>query len=334
MLSVTRPINAQSISELAGLAERHPVFLLRGHLDDKVVVKFEFRGVRANMVQNARVAGSVDPFAKAHALVPTEVTEMTTWAKAELIYADPDGAKVLHHFLHYAKETNGSWVKMNPMNLTDLNAGKNGFANDDKSVVRQIAKALNAPGGMEKLGQIVAADLFNGNQDRFCVSFPMKGDKDGMTLAAKDRQDLGTDVRQLNHLINFGNVMIVTGPMARPVGLDAYDPNSKFGNLNRSLADVEDEAGEQWPGRLLVANYSMRVEFCRRCVADMNLLLGRRDRKLPIVSRVRLNGNAHIRMAFGIEQGFALIKNKLLAVYQNKQIPKGLAERFAILGWR
>lgn len=153
-------------------------------------------------------------------------------------------------------------------NLTDLESeGLKGMGRDadgtitvrDKTGVKALHQVFKQPGVLEKLGEIVAADAFNGNQDR--VNFNGTGKKwDGQMLLC---------------LQNPGNIFVGDGGGALTVlGLDVFDPYGSFkdwGTLN--------EGAEAYPGRILRTDAgAKRLELARKLAADIERILGPRNR--------------------------------------------------------
>jgi hypothetical protein len=328
MLSINSLVTAGEIDSITHLSHNHPVYLLEGHREDEVVVKRENHRNATELFHNTRVMGAADRKAKANPMTVNEIQQMMSWAIQAKAQAGQATSAILHEFLAQTKAP-GSWVKMNRYDLLDLHhANQLMQSQKDKSEVRELARALNAPGGMEMLGKIVAADLFNANADRFGISYPLN-ESNHEGSGYRDE----TGLRRLNHLMNWGNVMIIRGRQASPIGLDSFDPYGKFSNWSISLAAAEQAAGAQWPGRYLApAQAIMRHKVAMRCVADLNVMLGQRNRRFASFSQVRLNRDAVTHMAAGMTRGIEQIRMMLISKYRGLA-PIGLKDRAAIMGF-
>jgi len=328
MLSINSLVVAGEIGAITHLSHNHPVYLLEGHRGDEVVVKREKETATTQVFHNSRVMGAADRKAKTNTMTVNEVQQMMSWAIQAKTQADQATSTMLQGFLSQTK-TAGTWVKMNRYELLDLfHANQLMLTQKDKSEVRELAKALNAPGGMESLGKIIAADLFNANMDRFSFTYPLnEGKKDGMGY----RDESG--LRHLNHVFNSGNVMIMRGNLASPIGLDSFDPYGKFSDWSIGLAAAELQAQAQWPGRFLAPGQAItRHKIAMRCVEDLNAMLGGRNRRFSMLSQSRLHNDAVTHLAAGMSRGIEQIRMKLISKYR-AIAPIGLKDRAAIMGF-
>ncbi len=307
------PFNADDIAYVDPLAPGHPVFMLNGFDADRLVIKLESVKNQAELKFTAKFMSAVDPNSKAKVLGQSEVAALREWTNRwENRHDDESGAKELSEGL----SSQGSWTKMRALRLQTLDTAVDGLGQGDKAGVRSFAKALNAPGGLEKLGEIVAADLFNGNRDRF-------NPDTGVTLPD------GTSTKCLN---NVGNVFLMLGPdgQRNVAGLDAFDVWNpiKFQHANWIQTD--------WKGALLADNQrSERLRFARQIVDDLNHVLGARNRKIAFGRTKRLEHGAEMRVNTGMESGARKLRDRArqYLIGNQQRCPPGLLTRLKLLGW-
>ena len=356
------PIQANDIDTIEALAPGHPVFQLYGKNDDSIVIKAEGDETKS-LGQHAQVLAVVDPNALHIVLTAQERQELRRWANS--VNASDTATrnalvelnKVLLFDLHFssrkvkygndqgANQKTQVIFKMQPRaGLTDLKKASSKIRNQDGTVdktdVRLIAKALNASGGLEQLGQILAADFFNGSQDRFSAPFYDMYKKNALvTEGGAYTYYEGTTKKSKRFKIiqNHGNVFVyMDGKKARPIGLDFFD----YGSAARdySLDDTEEiESRSPWPGRWLINGddeAQARWLIAQNVVDDLNEVLGPRDRTFSIARTERLEKNAANRFYQGIDQGIAALKE----AWEQKKLggtkpAPGLLWRIGILGW-
>lgn len=215
------------------LAPNKPIYqldLARGSL----VLKTENRGTRRDLKHVSTIMRFVDAESEAKPLSPREIVALSNLA----------------HRLDAQQLTNdlGSypvWEKMmlktNILDLKQAMENRRRQVNPDKTGIRKFATVLNAQGGLEKLGAIVAADCFNGNGDRFILD-PWYGFSADESVNYGEGFGSGQDRVKLKCLINVGNVFIATntaGDASELLGLDMYDPNSNFNDWTVPLQSSE-----------------------------------------------------------------------------------------------
>lgn len=326
MLSIKNPINADDIHSASILAPGHPVFKLEGFGNsvgkiDAIVVKQE-GGHGQNVAMAAMTMSIVDKNSRQVPLSPVELQALRTFAAmqdqptTESFRASMEIVKVL--------AMGGTWIKMDVKRLMDLKSAGQNLAAGDKSDVRVIANALRKPGGLEKLGEIIAADLFNGSNDRF--AYP-----------AMKNLGVGNVVVQ-----NQGNIFIDCSKIGagKPVGLDNYDPFSQQRHMSGQEATNMDLGVDCWGGHLLKsANKTKRDDFIKSIVADLEFLLGgARNRKIAFASKNRLGNARTARISKGMDNGTKLLKKafakfRVIGQQQNKQFAEGISRKLAVLGW-
>jgi hypothetical protein len=332
MLGSRSPVVQSDIESIVALSHNHTVFLLNGFQDDCVVVKKEWRGSATNMQNVNRVMMAIDPASRVSAMGPSEVTAIQNFAQS-IGAANPTDAHLVQLLNHAFNHSNsGFWCRMDLQQLTDADSALKAAAfNKDKSGVRQIAAILNRPGGLERLGEIIAADAFAGNGDRFAFQIPIKDQRIGVSWAHKATMGF-KKVTNFWYLLNEGNVIFSLGNDPKPAGLDAFDGNSEFtkwsGPLQKNMSQ------EHWPGHLLRPDgVNARRTYTERIAEDLNVVLGQRNRRLPVFSKLRLQKDAGQRLLNGMNQGAEKIRVHLTSKYESRLMPQGLSERFAALTW-
>jgi hypothetical protein len=213
-------------------------------------------------------------------------------------------------------------VKMEALNnVTDLMDAlhKRLGPDRDKSGVRAFTAVLNASGGLEKLGQIIAIDLFKGNADRF----------DWANVQGQQRSfgtNQGFNVRYMTRPNNV--FLAVTDGRPEIAPLDFIDQTTGFKNIRQTLAHGEET--EQWPGRIL-ADQRRRKEFAEGVVHDLEAVLNPHKSKYSL--RTKLSFGAAGRVESGMVQGALLIRTTLAAKYQHypNGWPPGAQERYNVL---
>jgi len=315
-LAFESPIEEHLIYFAKALAPGHPVFMLNGYGDDRLVIKAESgsKATDENIKFTAKILGAIDRVAKPKVLTPTELSALKSWAW--MFYGSSDkGATELNRQLINSEQIIAQgqscvWVKMRTFKLMTLDDANKKMGTGDKTDVRYIAKILNRKDQLEFLGRIVAADLFNNNGDRF---HPEGGIKDYATL------------------VNAGNVFIAVDPdqkKSRPLGLDGFDPNGD--------TRINTAPDASWLGKYLRSDQAARrSQYARGIIADLNRLLGPRKRRTIFGSRQRLDDDAATRLATGMDQGITDIKFRLRQYYlkHGTRVSQGISARVGMAGW-
>lgn len=117
---------------------------------------------------------------------------------------------------------------------------------------------------LKELGMILAVDLWNGNQDRLEV-FKLPTFEQ---TAESEADRLGVNIK------NAGNMLLYSVENAAPVpvGFDAYFPFSGAADETRSLKDVEQATGGQWPGSVLASRHTIYA-YSARAIECLNRYL-------------------------------------------------------------
>lgn len=320
-LQLNGQFTLEDLRAVRKLDQLRPVFLLVGE-SEKIVVKRDSTA-NAQDPRNLRYAHrnmkAVDGTMASRQLTPHELDALEQFVELKKVEngllnipLQPDVVSLSQEITNTGPDT---WMKTNFFEgLINLEGAAAQARNEgDKSGVRAIVEALSAPGGLEKLGQILAVDAFNGNDDRF------------------DFGDLPVPAKPCyRRLANVGNVAIcLQSGVLRPVGMDAYSGRAEF----RSLADHA-RPDPRWSGyRLKDDQMLWRLQFSEDVAADIETALRPENRRKLFPPKQKLPHNAAERIAYGMDEGIATLKRKLLAMSAPNQRPPGLSARMIALGW-
>lgn len=325
-LSMNQPFD--EFDGVKALAPGHPVFLLAAADKSYLVIKQETAvGAKVNLNANLKAMAAGTGKATGKVLVQGELDTIRDFlqdsqdALRQLRIPEPAGVTALRT----AFIVPGTWYKMpEAPGVIDLKAAVNDMINNqDKTGVRAIAKSLNAAGGMEMLGRIVAVDLYNGNTDRFVA--------DGLGGALNPRTNARFRVIQ-----NIGNILLaVENGKLRPVGLDSFESASIYADVTKTIPAIEqNDAGMApgWSGRKLTdAQVAWRHQFAQSICDDLEDAWGPRNRKLGFLRKQRLNGDAAARLVRGMRDAVTELKNHIRIKAAKINAPAGLASRLTIL---
>ncbi|NJN00531.1 MAG: hypothetical protein HC793_02565 [Aquincola sp.] len=333
-LAIENPLRASDIMEARELKDGK-IFLLTGRDGSKLVLKAESNVTGDQLKAAAPVLKAIDPSVKMKPLVASEVLELKQFLRSWRMYVDflkamtgsdtdlPISAQekqsmdeleaCVTKYGVVGSRGGTDIAKMSYQQMSTLSSVlkvENKPANDAswdeaRSVFADFVKALNASGGLEKLGQIVAGDFFIGNQDRFVSS--------GTGVQVQ----LYGEKHRLNVILNLGNVIIVKDAKgkARPSMLDYMDPNTEFLNPSLTLATMKNP--EDWPMRVLL-DKKQRMSFAERLVDDLEYLL---KPEKSLFGFNKLGGSrAASRVNDGIVKGIKAIV-KTLGARQGKLAP-------------
>jgi hypothetical protein len=325
VLKISSPIIYTDIFNIVALSAGHPVFKLEGWGDDNgnldaIVIKqetgagdnFNRRDVRVQTGLMTRV----DRGSNSIVLKREEIEQLKMYADGGSV-ADSEGLKAANE-LKRQLGIQGVWIKMDLKHLVGMDSALKHRMQGDKTDVRLIAAALKKPGGLEKLGQIIAVDLFNGNKDRFIYS----------KAAGGKHPDLPERFKAIS---NLGNVLIALDGNGRgtPSGLDSYDPSNYHNDLRMPVGPNDD-----WAGMLLAKGWDQqRQTFAGNVIFDLEMVLGPRNRKIAFASKNRLGSNRKQRLLNGMLSGMKIIQRTLLPARNRPNFPVGLATRMSLLGW-
>jgi hypothetical protein len=311
------PLRADDIVQIRALSGAQPVWLVEGDMGSSVVVKAEAtkEGNSSNVLREvSEVMSIVSPGMKnIKPLTSQELASLRQWIKLMRLLddnSDPQFTSLLETISGHLNNPLRTFMKMETLKLVTLNER-------DDQTSKKIGKALNAPGGLEDMGKIIAADMFNKNNDRFyfeTIERPPCGMKWGE--------------RRLNYLINPGNIMLreIGGGQAQLTGMDTYD-NSSAGGLS---TDVQENT---WAYRIFNPNMRNHAvpQIAKLCAKDLKHVVGKTT---GVISRYRLEKNASERLGNGMTQGADEIERYFRMKYPNgRGAPIGLASRANLAGW-
>jgi hypothetical protein len=310
------------------LAQGHPVYPLRAIDNSTLVIKREDAvGAKLDLKHNLMAMRSAVGTETGKPLSSSEIDTLRDFCQewADLVVLtgvqEPIDVGRLRHDLGQG----GTWYKMNEApGVMDLKqAIQSLIANGDKTGIKTIAKALVASGGLEALGRVIAADLYNNNTDRF-VSDGLGGAQNPRTLT------------RFIVIQNIGNILLmIENGKLKPSGLDSFESASIYNDVTQTIAAIEANdanMGGGWTGRKLAAGQAAwRVQFCRDVVTDLEDSWGPRNRKIKFASTARLPGNAATRIGKGLDTGIQNIVAHVRFQANKANAPAGLADRLRIL---
>ena len=305
---------------IVNLSPHRPVFLVTATDGSHVVIKQEVQ-VHANDLQNMKFAlkviKQVSPAAAGKTLDNYEIEVLRGFVD-QREYVAQVLAQPFDPGLAYMKQLLGQagmWYKMEKAEgIVSIDGARAKAAAGDKTDVRNIAAAFRAPDGLEALGRIVAADLWNGNNDRFAPG--------------------GTGGNGYRVCQNPGNVLLATQGTLKPIGLDAYEAMGAFRSYAQTIPNLE--GVDQWPGRLLGDDKHAELRaFCQDAIDDIEQILGPRNRRGlgKLGTTRRLPRNAVTRLQHGVMAGALPIKAKMRQLAGRANPPVGLISRLTVLGW-
>lgn len=329
-LSLNSPIQTTDIQEIKDLGSHGNVWLLKGFHQDKIVVKLE----KGNTVEikSANVGiKAIAPSAKLKILSPTELTAIDQYIlnfeEAEKEYkllgmplsvAEKQATKNFKN-LRFSRLT---FLKMEPVNVMDLGESYWKRMDGDKRDLRAFIATLNDTGGLERLGKIIAVDLFIQNGDRFWPN-----DDGFFRKIFMDTPDGGVDQSRFKTrcLVNVGNVFRIDTGNGAEVG--ALDFVGSVWDINKPLAECEKTHGK-WGGRYL-ADKAKLNSFAKDVAHDLETVLNPHRSKFSLKSK--LKGDAARRIVHGMVEGVQAIKLKLEQKYNPNRWTAGVLERYKIL---
>jgi hypothetical protein len=359
-LSMDNEISANDISSLVRFKQKK-VVLLRGYGFDSLVVKIESAS-EGHVKSATTVVKAIDPANRMKILSAREIQELTTYLSnqksmlrslanasghffgAASLENDNPGLKDLQDLLAERQRMTGAGValcKMDQANLVGMDkalVARWTQGETEQDPLNKFKSALLARGGMERLGEIIAADLFIANRDRFNAwggPFTAWVDEHGPNERA---------LRGMKTFHNIGNILLCLtdrGPVMS--GLDYVDPNGQGGGMSykewNGVVATEQMLNETWDGRIL-PDKRKRREFASDVVDDIDWLLQACPTPRPTV-RVAFPGNgsdAERRLEKGMIEGCRKIAAKLkLKIKQYEKQPAktkflaGMNERYKII---
>lgn len=312
------------------------VFLLIGPADEKIVIKTDADIKDATVRSASIVATAIDKNVKVAVLDKTEKDAVIAWIKdweaeeawfktnmgKEYRAGEKDAVDSLKNSINYKGPE--PWFKMAALEVKDLEGALEKRLAGDKSEIKAFTATLVAKGGLEKLGQVIAADMFNGNTDRFKPTWAI-----GPTDTVNGVTTIGNRKFNLRVLINVKNVFVAATKAGLEISaLDYIDPNSRFKDFTVALAAAEANAGYQWLGKVLV-DKKLRSAFADDIVHDLEKILNPNKSKLSL--KTKLGSNAAARLIAGMITGAAAIKTKLDKKYPVATRPAAVKERIDLI---
>ena len=322
-LSMTSEIRASEIIDVKCFKQLK-VYLLRGTDGSDIVIKIDAVGTE-QLKNTGKVIKAIDPVAKMKMLTATERHELNEYCKnvedldkffKDLATDIPDivspfaGQADAVAMLKQSLSFSDPFVKMIKQTIHNIEDIVTSRGTGSKDLMRQFVSGLKATGGLEKLGQIIAADLFNGNSDRF---FPDR----------KKVVTIGPFKFNIRVTVNLGNIMmIVTANGLTATALDYADPNSTSKSYTNKMTD---DQKKRWSGSVL-AKTSLRHKFAEDVIHDLEQFFN--PKKSAFSMRTKLGRDAVSRLEKGMKQGTRQIVAALSARPNN---PVGLVDRLAIV---
>lgn len=189
------------------------------------------------------------------------------------------------------------WVKMSF--ISNLKALDWMTEDDDKGKAKKLKDKIEKdPTMLLRLGQILAADLFNGNEDRVSLSGPRMGS-----------------------IVNAGNLIFQKDPSTKkytPIGLDWHE-------ADHDKSDLYSNDLSNWPGIMLKDDKKLKT-LADAFLNSLNEALAKRNQKPLTVSPSSLEK--------GLIGGRDSIKHYLMGLQRaGKGMPKGVLARVDALGW-
>lgn len=235
-----RRITRDEIISFVALApEGRPVFLVEFRDREKLIIKGELRSakpaavVRSSYVMSSEIMESAAPSTSmtSEPLSADEYRELESVCEQRNSIEGAVNRSTLYYFRNLRRHTSELVFFKMPYHaeVHDLAALKNGG-----EMATAFANAVSTDvEGVTSLGQVAAADLFNGNEDRFWAS------------------------GELGSLNNF--FFLLNGGKCKAIGIDFYD-----------VAQCRyDRLPDNWGGRILKCEESMR-EFAVKAIDSLN----------------------------------------------------------------
>ncbi len=321
-LSINTPLVRADIDTIISL-KAYKVFLLNGFANDKLVIKGDPTPV-SHVKTTTSIMKMVSPGAKMKLLTQQERNELIQFVEffkdLKAFYQQTgvqapelEDDRPIRELNVNLRDQTVNFMKMDHHQLTDIESAFEARSTGDKSPLKVIKRGLKAPGGLEHLGEIIAADMFIGNRDRFAP------------WMTPDQFGFGTLMITLKAVLNPGNVFLALTPnnMFKPIGLDYLDPYNFFKEMDRTLVDVEQEKVKLWPGRA-IAEREHRKKFAKNIIRDLELLLSPHHKNFLTT---KLGFDSQQRLERGMKQGCRTIAALVLAKHGNN-MPISLRDRY------
>lgn len=358
-LSMTDPIQANDILDLKVLKDR-VVYLLIGKTREELVIKVD-------MPQRAQIKGAtvgvkaIDPLARMKVL--TEFDRMALLQFADNYVPDinyynalaPEAGDhaqapnfpAVNSLKDSLRDPSLTFTKMAKLDIKSIDFAVAQRVHGNSHWVHAFISGLTAENGMEKLGEIVAGDLYIDNPDRFFPYFWWGGGKRPPT------HEIAGIQFELKTVQNISNVIVVAARPQKvrqlapspgdwaPSMLDYVANDSQYKNFDKSLTKLEAEGDPPkqpfkpdypWPGRVL-ASERHRKQFAEEIVEDLETLLspsGQRIKKGKLLGK-----KAAKRLDDGMCRGISKLCLALEMKYHVPNSgPQGARDRWLVLKGR
>ncbi|HEY4029054.1 MAG TPA: hypothetical protein VGM25_01815 [Caulobacteraceae bacterium] len=326
-LSVGSEIQLNDIRQVEVL-KPGTVYKLIGQGNDTVVVKSEAGNLTKDSFNVTKaVMKTVDRgAAKAKALTDREKNTVKEWAQIWADYtqyvaecrltAAQIPAPVADLLSNFQLNPHALWFKMPLADVADLKGALNSrmAPTVDKNPIKAFEKALEAKGGLEALGRIIACDMFINNTDRLS---PLEGSS----------LKFGPREVKLRVIKNIGNIFLVNNGTNRTLsGMDFVDPNTGYRHYQDTLDEVNTNYNEQWLGYFMV-DTKARAKFCKYIISDLELVLHPNRSSLSLSTG--LGRDAAKRLEKGMVAGARQLVTGLDQKYRNSPLkkPAGMESR-------
>jgi hypothetical protein len=331
-MNIDAPIRAQSIGWISQLAKNHPVYRVDFE-EGSLVIKAESISNTRWVKDPIEIMNVIDPAAKTRVIDKQELMALRNWVQVHPEDVEEDNPGNLVTLITEALKPpmpgprgpmlmkTCTFIVMGvKRDLMDLQGAADKRILGNKSDVKKIAKALNEPGTLEKLGEIIAADAFNGNNDRINFDATLTG-------ATFNGQ-------QLECLQNVGNFFFgMEGDQVVAMGLDSLDPTNQFKDMDTFQSAIE--SSFSYSGTILRQDAAnQRRVLAMKIVSDFETVLGPRNRKIAFARKERLPKDAPQRIQRGIESGAQKIQSHLKSRFGGRPTSADFAMRLQALGWQ
>lgn len=220
-LSITTPVRAADILNVKCYKDMK-VYLLQGTDGSEIVLKIDAVG-KEQIKSTTLAVKAVDPSAKLKILTATERQELATYCQyvedidayfneigmVSRVESQRDAVGMLKQSLTFPDPM----AKMQKQTLHNIEDAAKERGKGNKDIVRGFVAGLKVAGGLEKLGEVIAADLFNNNTDRFWPNSP-------------STRKIGPFTFNFRAAVNLSNILIMDAAGGfTPTALDYVDPN-------------------------------------------------------------------------------------------------------------
>jgi hypothetical protein len=289
--------------------------------DEELVIKIDAN--EASQIKDAnRVAKVIDPMAKVKILSLPEVNALKEYVRIyqelsayfdahqltckALEQTEKESVANLKKMLDDLDKYPEPFVKMQSLTVHNLEEAAIQRSQGNKELVKDFASILKAQGGLEKLGEVVAVDMFNDNTDRFYPGY-------------NTTRKFGTFNILLKVCVNPGNVMMALNDQNNLsiTILDFIDPQSNLKTYNAPITGAA-------AGINAITDRRLRKQFAKDIISDLESFLHPKKSKYSVLTK--LGSNAATRLERGMVQGMNKIRAKLSSKYPGG-LPGSVANR-------